>query len=124
MWGTDLPGIDLPNSLESIGAEAFSCCYSLAKIELSENLKYIEEQAFLWCPLYRIALPEGLESIGNYAFTCCFSLRSIELPESVRNIGESVFGRNFVNNNSNIILVRGSYAETYAKENNLTYEYK
>lgn len=39
----------IPDSVEYIGANAFSCCYELKEIRFSENLKEIGEYAFYAC---------------------------------------------------------------------------
>ncbi len=39
----------IPDSVEYIGADAFSCCYKLKEIRFSENLKEIGEYAFYAC---------------------------------------------------------------------------
>jgi hypothetical protein len=57
-------------AVTSIGAYAFSNCFSLQSI----------------------SIPSGVTSIGNYAFNYCFSLQSISIPSGVRSIGSSAFG--------------------------------
>ena len=59
-------------------------------------------------------------SIGEAAFKGCTSLTSINIPNSVTNIGNYVFSgcTNFT-----IYCEQGSYAETYAKEENIPVKY-
>ena len=75
----------------AIGSKAFS--FSRAKsIEIPNTVKSIGENAFEYCYFITdIVLPEGLESIGDYAFTKCIALTEATVPESVSYMGEGVF---------------------------------
>ena len=59
----------LPASLKKIGANAFSRCANLSRIQL----------------------PEGLESLGNSAFYACLELQSVTLPASLTDVGANPF---------------------------------
>ena len=59
----------IPNSVTSIGYEAFRDCKSLTSINI----------------------PDSVTSIGNYAFYNCKSLTSINIPDSVTSIGYDAF---------------------------------
>ncbi len=68
-WNLNLTDVTIPNTVRTIGGNAFNNCRSLTSINI----------------------PEGVVTIGNYAFSSCSKLRSIVLPESVTSIGEGAF---------------------------------
>lgn len=79
----NLTQITLPDSIESIGVCAFSCCTKLSQIELP-NVKSIGEEAFFRCiKLTQVSLP-NVESIGENAFSCCIRLMKIKMPENTQ----------------------------------------
>ena len=84
--------IALPDSVASIGKEAFYNCGKLQKVKLSPNLTEIGTAAFYGCSaLKNIQIPTGVKTIGEAAFTGCTSLGSVTGMEGVTNIGESAF---------------------------------
>ena len=104
---TSLTSITIPNSVTSIGNSAFSGCSSLTSITIPNSVTSIGSSAFRDCSsLTSITIPESVTSIGNYAFYYCSSLTSITIPNSVTSIGYDAFGNciftkdNFVNNSS------------------------
>ena len=82
----------IPESVTSIGDNAFSDCTSLTSIEIPESVTSIGVYAFSNCTsLTSIEIPGSVTSIGDYAFYYCTSLTSIEIPEGVTSIGDSAF---------------------------------
>ena len=90
--------IIIPNSVTNIDSRAFYNCTSLTSINI----------------------PNSVTSIGSGTFDCCTSLKSINIPNSVTSISDYAF-----NNCTNLTIYceQGSYAETYAKENNIPVVY-
>ncbi|MBR6516560.1 MAG: leucine-rich repeat domain-containing protein [Bacilli bacterium] len=88
-----LTSIIIPNSLKTIGVDAFS--YSgLKTVTFEENseLELIGYNAFRVCRhLVSIVIPEGVTTIQNSAFWRCESLRNVILPNSLKEIGYEVF---------------------------------
>lgn len=85
--------LELPDTLEIIGAQAFDECCHLEEIKFPKGLLRIESTAFCGCvALKELNLPEGLEYIGNGSFNYCKSLEKIVLPSTVKNIGKRAFG--------------------------------
>lgn len=114
-----LTRISIPNSVTSIGDDIFYSCTSLISISLPNSITCIGNYAFYNCTsLTSISLPDSVTSIESNAFNNCTSLTSIFIPSSVTNIGYYVFYRC---NLKTIYGESGSYAETYAEENNIPF---
>lgn len=89
-----LMSIALPMSLTSIGQDAFHGCTGLTSLVIPERVITIESLAFASCyGLTTIVLPKYLTSIGSQAFASCTSLISIVIPESVTKVGPWSFKR-------------------------------
>ena len=106
--------MSLPNSLEQIGAYAFSDCTALLQIlipdsvtllelgafrncralchaRISNSLAHIGESAFACCSLTSVAIPSSVTRIGLHAFAGCSQLREVEISSSVTQIGAYAF---------------------------------
>jgi len=82
----------IPNSVTTIGNQAFSYCTSLTSITIPNSVTTIEYSAFFSCTsLTSIAIPNSVTTIGDGAFSDCTSLTSIIIPNSVTSIGEGAF---------------------------------
>ena len=71
--------------------------------------------------LKSIVIPDNVTYISEYAFDGCTGLTSIVIPDSVTEIGSSAFSDC---TSLTIYRVKGSCAETYAKENNIPFVVK
>ena len=89
---TSLTSITIPDSVTSIGGDAFSGCESLTSITIPDSVTSIGDDAFAYCSsLTSIVIPDGVISIGESTFYNCYSLTSITIPDSVTSIGDSAF---------------------------------
>ena len=80
------------DSVTSIGAYAFSYCFSLTNIIIPGSVTSIETSAFRECrSLTNITIPDSVTSIGKYAFYSCYSLTNIIIPDSVTSIEKNAF---------------------------------
>ena len=118
---SSLTSINIPNNVTSIGNNAFSACTSLISINIPNSVTSVGNNAFGACSsLTSINIPNNVTSIGNNAFSACTSLISINIPNSVTSVGNNTFEGC---TNLKIYCEQGSYAETYAKANNIPVVY-
>lgn len=139
-----MTSVRLPESLISIGTDAFSDCVNLTDITLPEGLQLIREKAFANCckiesitvpgyvskicdhvffrcqNLHSVAFCNGVKSLGAFIFEGCGNLTSVTVPESVTEIDRWTFA--YCSDDLTIHAPAGSYAETYAKENDIPFE--
>ena len=87
-----LGSITIPNSVTSIGRAAFNTCLNLTSITIPNSVTRIGEYAFGECRgLTSVTIPGSVTEIGNGAFLGCTSLTSITIPDSVTSIGSGAF---------------------------------
>lgn len=82
----------IPNSIVSVGPNAFFGCDFLYFINIPKEVKNIEDNAFCGCSqLKSVTMANGLVDIRDGAFWNCSTLESFTVPESVINIGDGSF---------------------------------
>ena len=136
-----LKEIVLPESITNIGESAFDGCSLIEEIIIPNKVKSIVIRTFSGCQnLKKITLPKGITSFGYEAFYGCKNLGCFTINEGVTKIGEGCFSwcdnlnitiPNSVTDidhyafshceNLTIHSPAGSYAEQYAKENNIPF---
>lgn len=89
--------------------------------KLSDNLESIENNVFRgFEKLKSVTLPESVTHIGDTAFEGCKNLDSVLVPKSVTSIGSDAFSN--CSEKLTIYGEKNSYAEEYAKKNNITFK--
>jgi len=89
---TSVTSVVIPNSVTSIGNNAFYNFSSLTSITIGTSVTTIGNYAFQGCSsLISITIPNSVTSIGDGAFTGCTSLTSITLVEGLPAIGSGWF---------------------------------
>ena len=84
--------ITIPNSVVSIGNNAFSGCIGLTSVIIPNSVTSIGNSAFYGCSgLKSVTIGQSVISIGNNAFYGCTGLTSVIIPNSVTSIGISAF---------------------------------
>ena len=106
----------IPNSVISIGKEVFNKCSQLASIDIPNSVSSIGTDAFLGTPWYdnqpegvvyagkvlykfkgtmpdgtKIQIEDGTLGIAGGAFRGCAGLNSVTIPSSVISIGDNAF---------------------------------
>ncbi len=74
-YNCDITSIIIPDSVTTIGEEAFEYCNNLTSIIIPDNVVYIGEKAFYGCSiLLSVTIGEKVRSIGASAFESCYKL--------------------------------------------------
>jgi len=88
----DLKSCHLPKKIVFLGNSILSHCILLSKVNIPENLAILPDYCFSECKnLKNIVLPENLQAIRDYAFFSCDRLEHIRIPNSVNYIGNNAF---------------------------------
>ena len=118
---TNLSGkVNFGGRINSIGVSAFENCKSLETVVFNSYITNISDQCFYNCSsLNKVVINSRVTSIGKYAFSNCTNLKEIEIPKSVTDIDSTAF-----NGDSELTIqcYKDSYAEQFAKENNIEFE--
>ena len=87
----NLNSVIIPDSVSSIDDWAFFMCTELKSVELSNKLTSIGDRVFYDCGLRRITIPDGVTRIESEAFCGCRNLSDITIPDSITFVGERAF---------------------------------
>ena len=90
LQGGGLKNVYIGNYVENIGASAFYNCRSLRQVTLPESLKSIGDNAFACSGLEEVGLPHNVRFIGDLAFSKTH-ISSITIPEGVTTFGKDAF---------------------------------
>lgn len=116
----NLKSLKIGKSVKIIGTDAFRLCSGLENVTIPNNVRIIDYSSFSACMnLSTVKIGSGVETI-NSAFADCENLSAVIIPDSV------VYMNEFTFKNCNKLTIYGgfeSYAESYANENGIPFEY-
>lgn len=73
----NITGVTIPNSVTSIGEEAFFYCSNLTQVIIPNSVTTIGKAAFMGFGITSIVVPSSVTTIGDLAF-CCRNLKKVE----------------------------------------------
>lgn len=112
---------EIPQETQNLAEYAFYYNRNIKAVKIPGSVKTIGEGTFGECSgLIAAMLEDGVESIGLFAFRGS-GLRDIVIPDSVTQIDKDAFYG--CPDNLVIHCDKGSYAETFAKENGIGFDY-
>ncbi|MBQ0046541.1 MAG: leucine-rich repeat domain-containing protein [Prevotellaceae bacterium] len=108
-----MTSITIPESVTSIGDEAFKKCSGLTSITIPESVTSIGSYAFSGCSrLTSITIPNSVTSIGNEAFSGCSNINNIYVDAEVPLGGMSSTG---LSTGINVFVSKRSMIDAYKK---------
>ena len=110
----DIIAIKIGDNIEEVAEGALTNCDNLKYIVFGKNVKTIEDGLLGGKKFEQVEFNDGIEQIGS-SKNGLILLNSIEvkIPESVKEM--------YLYKAKTLIVKSGSYAESYAKENNMDY---
>lgn len=117
-----LEEINIPTYLNNEPDMLFDGCIRLKKVNFAKNYNgSISQRMFRNCSdLESIEIPDGTKQILWKAFYGCTKLKEIYIPQNVDHIDRDAFDE--CNSLKTIKGYKGSYAETFAKNNGFIFE--
>ena len=116
----DLSAYVCPETVVNLNGYAFYAQKELKSIKLNDGIKLIDEGTFIDCKgLEEITLPDSVTTIGTVILSGS-GVKKIYIPASVQKIDQNAFYN--VEKQVTIVTTKGSFAEKYAKRNEMSYE--
>lgn len=120
-YNSIVKAVRVPDSVTEISDFVFGTNEKLEVVILGSGVKSLGQSSFMSCTnLRELVLNDGLEKIDTLAISGCESLKRLYVPGSVSEIGiNAIYAvpEGFV-----MVGSAGSVAESYAKENGITFE--
>ena len=110
--------VTIPNSVISIGNDAFEYCTSLTSVTIPDSVISIDDNAFEGCTsLTSITIPDSVTSIGNSAFLGCYftsenfvNNSNVELDDSSKPTIVDTDDKGFCIKDNELVRMRAIYA--------------
>ena len=118
-YNTGITSIEIPETVTDIDSFAFAYCQGLKTVTIPGKVERVDQLTFDGCSNLRsVYIQEGVKFIAMDAFMGCYSLKTLAIPKSVTEIETDALSEY---ENLTIYGEAGSYAETYANENNIKF---
>ena len=88
---TNVSNVTLPNSIETIGSNAFAGTNQLTSLVIPDSVTSIGSQAFWGSAITSLVIPQSVEIIGSYAFRDMRHIRELTIPDSIQTLGNNAF---------------------------------
>ena len=88
---SDLESVIFTDNITEIGREAFAFCLKLKDITFPQNIKKINEMTFFGCELERLVIPEGVTEIEYWAFDYCTNLDKLVIGNHIQQMDHNAF---------------------------------
>lgn len=116
----ELTDVKMSNTVQTIESGAFLNCNELEQIVLSNNLQTLGDSAFQGCTMLKnVIVPYKVTTINSNTFKDCTKLEQVTILENVSEISKNAFS---YFDEVTIYGIVGSYAQTYANENNIKFQ--
>ena len=118
---TQIKSIEIGKDITVVGNYAFAYATNAKSITFEEGskLEKIGAAAFLYTYATEVVIPESVTLIGNLSFAYCKQLSSVIVPQNV----SLIYPQSFKSSTKVVLNVAtGTYAENYAKSNDIAYE--
>lgn len=90
---TKIHSVTIPQSVTSIGKDAFAQCRALQSLTIDDAATSIGDWAFDECyKLTTLSLGKKITTIGDDAFRSCYKLETITLPAGLASFGNCLIG--------------------------------
>ena len=89
---TNITSIDIPSTVQRIGAFAFNNCKGLKNVTLHEGLTEIGTAAFQNSGIENLQIPSSVQIIDDFAFNHCpnWNIETLQLPHHLKQLGKNV----------------------------------
>ena len=116
---SSLESVLVPNSITDVDVSAFRECTSLTDVTFYGNENVVPVECFYKCSsLSNVRLSARVKSIQSHAFAGCTSLEYLEMSDTIEYIAPNAFDGD---ENLTLGVWYGTYAHTYAVENDINY---
>jgi hypothetical protein len=103
---TNLSGVHMGSGVQSIGFGAFAYAGSLTNVVLPDSVRSLGGYTFFAATnLTRVVLGSGLTNIGMADFSDCWKLQEVVIPAGVKSVGDFAF--NYGTALTNMVLPEG-----------------
>lgn len=130
MYCENLSDVTLPKNIKTIPANLFCGCTNLTNVTIPAGVTKIDGGAFSETGVVDVVIPNTVTEIWYGVFSDCPNLKTVTIPSSVTFLGDDGNGDKLfvwdmegepLKNRITLYVEKGSYAEEYAKKENIKY---